>query len=241
MTDTLGNAGTVVSLSASGLGKVGPAALKWFKESRGLSPATLAQLDVASGTAFFPDADCKLPAVSFRYAEGWKARSFPEKHFVSGGGFKRSFWNLERVLNRMPPEEDHVDEVYIVEGELDACALVEAGIPSWRVLAAHGAKDKPTEGDPREQGGYAYVDEALEAGLKNVERFVWCGDSDNAGRILRDDMVKMLGAARFYFVEWPEGVKDANELLLSDGAEPLGELVQYGSLGSIASVSSLSP
>ncbi len=47
-------------------------------------------------------------------------------------------------------------------------------------------------------------------------------------------------AARFHFVEWPEGVKDANEMLLSDGAEALGELVQYGSLGSIASVSSLS-
>jgi hypothetical protein len=73
-------------------------------------PGTLAQLDVASGTAFFPDADRKLPAVYFLYAEGKKARSFPEKHFVSGDGFKRSFWNLERVLQANP------DEVFIVEG-----------------------------------------------------------------------------------------------------------------------------
>jgi len=226
------NVGTAATSSASGLGKVGPAALKWFKESRGLSPATLAQLDVASGTAFFPDADRKLPAVSFSYAEGWKARSFPDKHFVSGGGFKRSFWNLERVLRRAPPKEGDgdIDVVYIVEGELDACALVEAGIPVSRVLAAHGAKDKPTEGDPRELAGYAYVEEALKAGLSKVQKIIWCGDADGAGRILRDDMVILFGAARFYFIEWPEGVKDANDMLLSDGAEALGELVRYGSL-----------
>src|SRR6266516_541740 len=150
MTDTLENAGTAATPSVSGLGKVGPMALKWFKESRGLSPATLAQLDVASGNVFFPSADRKLPAVLFRYHDGWKARSFPEKHFVSGGGFKRSFWNLERVLRRGAPEKGRPDEVYIVEGELDACALVEAGIPAARVLAAHGAQAKPTEGDPRE-------------------------------------------------------------------------------------------
>ena len=72
--------------------------------------------------------------------------------------------------------------------------------------------------------------EALEAGLKSVERFVWCGDGDGAGRILRDDMVKLLGPARFHFVEWPEGVKDANDMLLSDGVVALGELVRYGSL-----------
>jgi len=50
------------------------------------------------------------------------------------------------------------------------------------------------------------------------------------GASLRDDMVKLLGPARFHFVEWPEGVKDANDMLLSDGAVALGELVRYGSL-----------
>jgi hypothetical protein len=48
--------------------------------------------------------------------------------------------------------------------------------------------------------------QASAAGLNQVKQFVWCGDGDDAGRILRDDMVKLLGAARLYFVEWPEGV-----------------------------------
>jgi twinkle protein len=97
------------------------------------------------------------------------------------------------------------EEVYIVEGELDACALVEAGIPATQVLAAHGAKDKPTEGDPIEQPGNAYVVDALKAGLGRVMKFIRCGDADGPRRILRDDMVRILGAARFYFVEWLAG------------------------------------
>ena len=84
-----------------------------------------------------------MSAVYFLYAEGKKARAFPEKHFVSGAGFKRSFWNLERVLQ--------AEAGLLVEGELDVCALVEAGVPVTEILGAHGAKDKPIEGDPIEQ------------------------------------------------------------------------------------------
>src|SRR5580692_2143528 len=73
-------------------------ALTWLQDERGISPATLARLDVRSGTAFFPETGDKRKAVFFNYAGGWKARSWPGKAFVSGPGFKRSFWNLERVL-----------------------------------------------------------------------------------------------------------------------------------------------
>jgi twinkle protein len=204
--------------------KISPDAQEWLQNERGLSPATLAQLDVASGTTFFPDLGKKQPAIFFGFAEGWKARAWPEKGFVSGKGFVRSFWNLDRVLFA------ESETVFITEGELDACALVEAGVPVTQVLSAHGAKDKKSEIDPKDMPGYAYVDAALEAGLARVKRFVWCGDSDGAGRLLREDMVKLLGPARFWFMNWPEGIKDANDMLLKDGAEALRELVTDGAL-----------
>jgi twinkle protein len=43
-------------------------------------------------------------------------------------------------------------------------------------------------------------------------------------------MVRILGAARFWFVDWPEGIKDANEYLVKDGPEALCELVTDGAL-----------
>ncbi len=219
-----GIASTAATRSDGEFAKISPQALKWLCEERKINPETLARLPVASGSAFFPDLSKKLPAIFFRYPDGWKARAFPEKAFVSGGGFKRAFWNLERVLQAKS------ETVYLVEGEPDVCALVEAGISIDEVLGAQGAKDKPTAGDPKELAGYAYVEEALEAGLSRVKKFVWCGDGDGAGHILREDMVKLLGAARFWFIEWPEGIKDANDMLLKDGAEALCELVRDGSL-----------
>jgi twinkle protein len=210
--------------SRAGLGKIDLKATKWFREARGISPETLAQLDVASGTTFFPEGDKKSPAVFFKYSQGWKARAFPEKMFVAGGELKREFWNLARVLRANP------EAVYITEGELDAIALVEAGIEPTAVLGAHGAKDKPTEGDPADLPGYAYVLDALAAGLKRVKRFIWCGDADGPGLLLREDMVRILGAARFWFIDWPEGVKDANSMLISDGPEALLDLVKEGCL-----------
>lgn len=214
------------AITADGMARPTPmsqGALDWL-QSRGISSQTLAQFDVGSGTVFFPDLEGKSEAVFFRYADGWKARAYPDKAFVAGDGFKLSFWNLGQVLAANP------DEVFIVEGECDAMALAEAGVQAERILSVpNGAKIKPAE-DPKELRGYDYVFEALSAGLSKVKRFVWCGDADTAGRSLREDMVKVLGAARFHFVEWPEGIKDANEMLLKDGAEALRELVWDGAL-----------
>jgi twinkle protein len=194
------------------------------QEKRGISLETLALLGVASGTAYFPDLSRKSEAVFFPFKEGWKARSYPDKSFVAGGGFKLSFWNLERVLRAGPKE------VFIVEGEFDACALVEAGIPPDRVLSVpNGAKEKPAD-DPKEMRGYDYVKDALAAGLSKVKKFVWCGNADGNGHALRADMVRLLGAARFWFVDWPEGIKDANDFLVKDGPEALAELVTDGAL-----------
>lgn len=196
----------------------------WALEERRLSAETLALLGVASGTAFFPDLERKSDGVFFRYQEGWKARAVPEKGFVAGKGFKLSFWNLERVLAAAP------QEVFITEGELDACALVESGVPADRVLSVpNGAKARPAD-DPKDQRGYAYVEDALRAGLARAKRFIWCGDSDDAGHALRSDMAKLLGVARFWYVDWPEGCKDANDFLKSDGPEALLDRVTEGAV-----------
>ena len=184
-----------------------------YAKGRGISRATLERLGVASGTVFFPDLKQKSAALFFPYAGNWKARSFPEKSFVTNAGAKLTFWNLDRVLRANP------ERVFLVEGEFDALALVEAGIPSDEVLSVPGGA-----------GSAGYVEDALKAGLNKIKRFVWCGDADDAGLALRHDMVQQLGSARFWFVEWPEGAKDANELLLTDGAVAVRELVTEGAL-----------
>lgn len=199
-------------------------ASKAFVKGRGLSLRTLEALGADYGTVFFSDLKRSTEAVFFRYVAGWKARSIEEKAFIAGKGFKLSFWNLENVLRANPAT------IYITEGEFDAAALVEAGIAYDAVLSVpNGAVERTTDAD-REARGYAYVTEALKAGLSRAKKFVWCGDGDGPGRSLRSDMAKLLGMARFSFVDWPDGCKDANDMLLTDGPVDVHELVLDGAL-----------
>jgi twinkle protein len=188
-----------------------------YAKGRGISRATLERLGVASGTVFFPGLERKSQALFFRYGADWKARAFPDKAFVTNAGAKLSFWNLETVLRGNP------ETVFITEGEFDALALVEAGIPAEQVLSV-------PNGAGESAGTTGYVEEALAAGLNQVKAFVWCGDGDDVGLKLRADMVRRLGAARFWFVNWPEGTKDANDLLRTDGAVAVRELGTDGAL-----------
>lgn len=209
---------TIVGSKATQHRKISDDALTWLQNIRHISRETLAKLPVASGMAWFGELERRSPAVFFGYPGGWKARAYPEKAFTSKPGGSFTFWNIEAVLN------GPLEQVFITEGELDACALVEAGIPVDSVLAA------PSASPSSDEGGLVYVKEALAAGLAKAKRFVWCGDQDDAGRQLRASMARIFGGARLNFVEWPEGAKDANDYLRSDGPQAVRDLLFDGQM-----------
>src|SRR5215470_6296216 len=189
------------SVAITAAGQVAPstlsdAAMQWLQTERAISPATLMTLPVGSGVAFFPELGREAPAIAFHYPDGIKCRAYPEKAFVSVPGSKFTFWNIENVLPTCAGQT-----VYLTEGELDACALVEAGIPHDRVLACPGATPKKNGKD--ELAGYAYALDAIEAGLHKVERVVWCGDADVAGFGLRANMARIFRTKRFAYIDWP--------------------------------------
>lgn len=226
MTAQPGIAGTADIPTASGP-RLSEAAVRYADAKRRISRETLERLGVASGTAFFPTLGRSSEAVFFPYVVGgervnWKAASFPDKAFTSQKGGKLAFFNLDRVIGS--------ETIYITEGEWDAASLVEAGIPETQVISVpNGAREHKAEDDETPRG-YGYVEEALKMGLGRAKRFVFCGDMDGPGFALRQDMARILGAARFWFVEWPDGCKDANDLLRSDGHDAVRDLVTNGAL-----------
>lgn len=159
----------------------------------------------------------------------WKACAFPEKDFIGLKGGKLCFLGLDGALEAEP------GDIWVVEGEWDRASLVEAGLPAERVLSVpNGARGPQKSADGQEGSaegsGYAYVTEALERGLARHKRFILAGDNDDAGRALRQDLARMLGQARCWYVDWPEGCKDANDHLRSDGPEAVADLVTEGLL-----------
>jgi twinkle protein len=211
--------GAVLSLTLSA------AAVTYAETVRKISRATLERLGVGSGTEFFPDLNRKSEALVFPYRTAsevvnWKAAAFPVKAFTSKKDGKLQFWNIERAIGS--------ETVFITEGEMDAASLVEAGIPVEQVISVPNGARLRTAEDPAELRGYGYVQEALRSGLNRTKRFVFCGDNDDPGRALRADLVRLFGTARFHYVDWPNGCKDANDVLRTYGPAALHDLATQG-------------
>lgn len=221
-------AGTAATQTAP-RAKLSAEAIRYAEEKRGISRGTLERLGAVSGTVFFPRLEParESAAIFFPYVVGgqnvnWKASAFPEKSYTSKAGGVLAFLNLDRIVKS--------DTVYITEGEWDAAALIEAGIPIEQVTSVpNGARERQADGS-EEPAGYDYVTEGLAAGLSRAKRFVFCGDNDPAGHTLRHDLARIIGPARFWFIDWPEGCKDANDYLRSDGPEAVRDLVVNGAL-----------
>ena len=184
---------------------------------RKISAETLRAMSVGAEQVRFGERN--LPAIVFNYTDAagqtvnWKARPLNEKDYRQQPNGTQQFYNQAAVLS------GPLDEVYITEGEMDALALVEAGVPVHSVLSVvGGAPAARTENAP-DAKRYAYVGAAKDAGLDRCHRFIIISDSDSPGRHLRADLAILLGAARCHWIDLPEGIKDVNDLLIAWGVE----------------------
>lgn len=101
--------------------------------------------------------------------------------------------------------------VAICEGEIDAMSVHQAGIPALSINA--GA------------GNHQWIDSELER-LNQFSDIVLCYDNDEAGRKGAVEVARRLGVERCRTVIWPEGCKDANDVLQMYGPQTLRERVE---------------
>jgi len=187
-----------------------------FTTARGISRDTLKGLGVVASCKNFSGSE--KPALVFNYfdAEGrvvnWKARDVVDKNWTQQKGGASQGYNIHHVLADQPKT------LWIVEGELDAASLVEAGIPINAVISVpNGA---PPEGSDVGEKRYQWLYDAISHGFSRVEKFVLATDNDGPGRALREHLLSILGPVRCWFIEWGE-VKDANEFLTTHGKDNL--------------------
>lgn len=113
-----------------------------------------------------------------------------------------------------------MDRVVWVEGEPDCLAIHQAGYPQV-VTLKDGSGDKLlAEDDPKRQNDRRFhaLDTHSEL-LGKVEAFVLAGDADEPGAVLREELARRLGRHRCLLVTWPEGCKDACDVLKAHGPE----------------------
>jgi twinkle protein len=149
-----------------------------------------------------------------------KWRLTGEKRHKMDSGAPLLLWNAD-VLRTQSVREGKVP-VVITEGEWDALAAIQSGC-SYTVSVPNGAPAQVTA-NLDEAKRYDWVDRHA-SDLAGVREFIIAADGDEAGANLRTDLVALLGAGRCKFVEYPEGCKDLNDVLLKHGQEGVAACV----------------
>lgn len=117
----------------------------------------------------------------------------------------------------------------ITEGEFDGLSFLTAGATHVVSVPNGSPLDKPGEGNikPDEDSAFRYLWDGnkLRAGLQHFSKIILATDDDHKGRVLRDELAIRLGRSRCWYVTYPNGCKDANEVLVAHGPDVLQDIL----------------
>lgn len=194
-------------------GSLTPALVGWFK-TRGISKETLDRNKVGYGMAYIPRHEEMRPCVKFPYFVGGEVVSIKyrdrNKTFHIERGCESTFYHLD-ALNE--------DATILVEAEVDVLTLEECGL-----MNAMGVPFTPGAAEDNYEDNFDYLVNA-EKELTKVKKFILAFSNTEPGKRLEEEIARRLGKERCWRVTWPEGVKDANQMLNSKGSEPLKEAI----------------
>lgn len=186
--------------------------LAWFK-GRGISESVIRRNQIGHGSAYFPQVEEERTCVMFPYRRGGEVLNVK---YRTGDKLFRMEGGCERVLYGL----DDVDKMLIwVEGEMDKLSLDVAGFTSC-VSVPDGA---PAADSKAYESKFDFLDapEIAKASMHLI-----AVDNDPPGLRLRDELVRRLGPDKCMLVDWPDGCKDANDVLVKMGPNVLISCIQ---------------
>ena len=163
----------------------------------------------------FPDPIGDAPAIVFPYVwrgelQNRKYRPHPAKNpQMQDKDALQTLYNADAL-------SEHAGTVYWCEGEPDVMAMHECGFTATVSLKDGAPPVAAVQHDKRFEALRTHAEE-----LETVKKFVLAGDMDAPGLALREELARRLGRHRCLLVTWPEGCKDACDVLTQLGAEAL--------------------
>jgi twinkle protein len=184
----------------------------WFQK-RGITADVLKRNQVAKGVRYFPQVESEKPCVLFPYLRGTEVINIKsrtrDKLFRMESGCERVLYGLNDIS----------ETLIWVEGEIDKLSLEVAGYTSC-VSVPDGAPAP-------ESKSYATKFDWLDAPeLGRVQHHVIAVDSDAAGKRLEAELCRRLGKENCSVVTWPDGCKDANDVLVTLGVDTLIDCIK---------------
>lgn len=182
-----------------------------YLKNRGFSTFTIQRFKIGESPEFMPQKGKEMNCINFKYYRkdvlvNVKFRD-GEKNFKMVKDAELILFNLDCL--------DGADECVITEGEFDAMAVYEAGY--HEVLSVPNGASKGNQ-------KMEYLDNCYEF-FGKVKKVIIASDSDEPGVNLRNELARRLGRHRCFYVQYPEGCKDFNDVLLSHGKAKVIECI----------------
>lgn len=175
-------------------------AMTWLAEVRKLSPAVLSAAQVRAVNHPHLGEVVAFPYLGDEAPHPCKFRTI-DKRFSSTAGRSRGLYNRHLLAEfRSLP-------VVICEGEIDALSCMQAGFDR-----SVSVPDGWTE-----QGNKTEALVAAEQALRDSPFVIVAGDADKAGESLPRAVANLLKGHDVRHAVWPEGCKDANDVLVQHG------------------------
>ena len=197
--------------------------VEWFK-SRGITQSTLEALNVSEGSEFMPQTGKTENTIKFNYFMGNQLINIKyrdgRKNFKLYKGAEKVFYNINSIVGHT--------SVVIVEGEIDALSLHEAGVPNV-ISVPNGATLNHNNLD--------YLDNCIDY-FEDKDKIILAVDADEPGTMLKQEFIRRLGAENCYIVDFLD-CKDANEYLIKYGADDLKAAIHNAQQVPLENVSTL--
>lgn len=206
---------------------------QYFREKRGISKETLEHFMIFSREEWMPQTTQKENCICFPYFRDGELVNIKfrdaRKNFKMVAGAELIFYNLQSIGEKK--------KAIVTEGEIDCLSLYEAGFSKEGVdpLGEYAILSVPN-GASKGNQRLDYLDNCADWFL-GLEEVIIATDGDEAGKMLKDELVRRLGVERCRIVNYPDQsivnvngqitrpCKDLNEVLLFFGKEKVVDCV----------------
>lgn len=185
--------------------------MKYF-EGRGISQDVVKRNKISEDEVYMPQVQKKKKVIRFNYFRNGECINIKyrdnEKNFKQVAGAEKIFYGLDDIKES--------NEVIIVEGEFDKLSFDTIGLNNV-ISVPDGA---PNANAKNVEAKFSYLDNCYEY-FENKDKIYIAVDNDKNGRRLLDELSRRLGRDRCWIIDFPDGCKDANDVLVKHGEQRL--------------------
>ena len=190
-----------------------------FMKKRGISEEVLRREQIKVAEKWFPQTNDAHKCIAFPFFKGNKrvATKYRDhnKNMSQDAGGEKCFYRFDEMSKG--------NRIYITEGEIDALTLVECGYSDGVVSVPDGAPN-PSANNLDNKFSY-FTEEAMNI-FDDAEEIYLVVDNDANGRFLEQELKRRIGIDKCLLVDYPQGCKDINDVLLKLGHEGVVEVIE---------------